>query len=255
MCTLILRLKPESDWPLVLGGNRDELRSRPALPPGRHWREHPGIVAGRDLLAGGSWLGLNDDGVVAVVLNRKGTLGPAPGRLSRGRLVIEALSFGEAGEAVQALERLEPEDYRPFNLVVADRSGAWWLRHAADGAGIVARPVPAGLHLLASTELDDPAHPRVRRWLDRLRRMPELARDPPCWPAWRAVLASREAGGDPLAAMNLDLGDFGTTSSHLLALPREGRPRFLYAAGPPDLAPFEPVPLDPPGEMAYDGGQ
>ena len=243
MCTLILRLKPESDWPLVLAGNRDELRSRPAQPPGRHWPDHPGIVAGRDLLAGGSWLGLNDEGVVAAVLNREGTLGPAPGRSSRGELVLQALAFPRAAEAAAALRRTEPEAYRPFNLVVADRTGAWWLRHAADAGGITARRVPPGLHLLASKELDDPEHPRIRHWLERLRRLPELALDPPHWPAWQAVLASRE-GAEPLAAMNLDLGDFGTTSGHLLALPREGRPQFRYADGPPDRVPFVEVPLD-----------
>ncbi len=244
MCTLILRLRPESDWPLVLAGNRDELRSRPALPPGRHWPEHPGIVAGRDLLAGGSWLGLNDEGVVAVVLNREGTLGPAPGRSSRGELVLRALDFHRAVEAAASLQRVDPEEYRPFNLLVADRSGAWWLRHAADARGIIAREIPPGLHMLTSRELDDPRHPRIRLWLERLRRMPELARDPPDRAAWQAVLASREEDGGPLAAMNLDLGDFGTTSSHLLALPREGRPEFRYADGPPDQVPFEAVPLD-----------
>ena len=55
----------EKNW---LAANRDEMADRPWHPPGRHWPERPQVVAGQDQLAGGSWLGLNDAGVVAAVL-------------------------------------------------------------------------------------------------------------------------------------------------------------------------------------------
>ena len=57
---------------MLIAANRDEMRGRPWSPPGRHWPQRPGIVAGQDREAGGTWLGANDAGVVAAVLNRVG---------------------------------------------------------------------------------------------------------------------------------------------------------------------------------------
>ncbi len=144
MCTLVLLHRPDHDWPLLLAANRDELAGRPARPPGRHWPDRAEVRAGLDELAGGSWLGVNDSGVVAAVLNRTGTLGPADGKRSRGELVLEALDHREAAAAAEALVDLDPRAYRPFNLVIADRDGVFCLRHAGDGAIRVDR-LPPGL--------------------------------------------------------------------------------------------------------------
>ncbi len=84
MCSLIILRRPGHDWPLLLAANRDEMYQRPASPPGRHWDDRPEVVAGLDRTAGGSWLGINDHGLSAAVLNREGSLGPEPGRRSRG---------------------------------------------------------------------------------------------------------------------------------------------------------------------------
>ena len=85
MCTLVILRRPEHRWPVLIGANRDEMIDRPWDPPGRHWPDRPEVVAGLDRLAGGSWLGVNDWGVAAAILNRHGSLGPAPGQRSRGR--------------------------------------------------------------------------------------------------------------------------------------------------------------------------
>src|ERR1700757_2134099 len=101
MCTLAILRRPEHDWPVIIGANRDEMIDRPAEPPGRHWPDRTEVVAGRDLLAGGSWLGLNDWGVAAAVLNRHGALGPAAGLRSRGELGLGALDPADAARAAQ----------------------------------------------------------------------------------------------------------------------------------------------------------
>src|SRR5437764_11706760 len=103
MCTLVILRRPDHHWPVLIGANRDEMIDRPALPPGRHWPDRPEVVAGLDQLAGGAWLGLNDLGVAAAVLNRQGSLGPAPGPRSPGQLVLEALDHADAADAAAAL--------------------------------------------------------------------------------------------------------------------------------------------------------
>jgi len=99
MCTLVILRRPAHEWPLILAANRDEMAGRPWKPPGRHWPDRPEVVGGIDLESGGSWLARNDHGVVAAVLNRVGSLGPAPGKRTRGELVLDALDHADAGAA------------------------------------------------------------------------------------------------------------------------------------------------------------
>lgn len=251
MCTLVVLRRPGASWPLLVGANRDELATRPAAPPARHWPDRPWVVAGLDRLGGGSWLGLSDCGVLAAVMNRTATLGPAAGKRSRGELVLTALDHDRAGVAARALAGLDPRAYRPFNLVVADAGEAWWLRHRGEGP-IEALPIPAGLHLLSATELDDPAHPRIA--YNRPRFLAAAIPRPSVhdWSAWQALLAGTDfppALGRE-AAMVLDYPDgFGTRSSALLALPADPHhpPCWLHAEGRPDRAAFAPVDAGRPG--------
>src|SRR3977135_927512 len=118
MCPLFTRPRPEHDWPVIIGANRDEMIDRPAKPPGRHWADRAEDVAGLELMAGGAWLGINDWGVAAAILNRHGSLGPATGLRSRGELVLEALDHADAVAAAAALSHLDPVPYRTFNLLV-----------------------------------------------------------------------------------------------------------------------------------------
>lgn len=249
MCTLIILRRPGHNWPLLVAANRDELRLRPALAPARHWPDRPEVVAGLDLEADGTWLGVNDHGVVAGVLNRTGTLGPAAGKRSRGELVLEALDHAEAGDAAGALADLNPDAYRPFNLIVADPRAAYWLRHDGSDDEIQVHPLPDGLHMIAATELDDPGHPRIARFLPQFREAAVPSPDRGDWTAWTRLLGNRELlpGQDAADAMNIGRivtadGEFATVSSSLIAVPAypgfDAAPRFLHADGPPDSAPY-----------------
>ena len=248
MCSLIVLHRPYHEWPLLLGGNRDEMRDRPWSPPGRHWEDRPEVVAGLDRVAGGSWFGINDDGVVAVAMNRMGTLGPQAGKRSRGELVLEALDHAEAEQAANALADLETQNYRAFNVFIGDPVSAYWVRHSGAGSAQVHKISP-GLHMLAATDLDDLENPRVRTYLPRFREAPTPDPVAGDWTGWQELLASRwHPEDEPYAGMNLDLPiGFGTVCSQLVAIPRYPRyeppPLFLFAAGPPDRVPFEPVDL------------
>jgi len=246
MCTLVLLRRPGTPWPLLLAANRDEMTGRPWHPPGRWWPDRPELVAGQDLLAGGSWLGCNDFGLVAAVLNRAGSLGPSDRHRSRGELVLEALDHADADQAAEALAALAGPSYRPFNLVIADNRDAFWLRN--DGRRIECRPIPPGLHMLTALDLDDRASPRIAAHLDRFRAAPLPDPDHEDWGEWPALLGARdgeERDGGEEAAMCFSRPDgFATMSSALIALPppgSEARPRFLFAAGPPDRTRFAAV--------------
>jgi uncharacterized protein with NRDE domain len=244
LCTVVVLRRSGHRWPLLLAANRDELMDRPARPPARHWPDRPHVVAGLDLEAGGSWLGLNDDGLLAAVLNRRGTLGREAGKRSRGELVLDALDHAEARLAAVAFTALDPAAWRPFNLIIADAVEAFWLRHAGDGP-IRATPLPEGLSTLDAGELDDPASLR----LGRIRRLFEAASTPDPdagdWRAWQELLADRTSPTDDArdALCIVTDGAYRTRSSSLVALPRwsHERPIWLHAEGLPGEAPFERV--------------
>jgi uncharacterized protein with NRDE domain len=208
------------------------------------------VVAGLDRLGGGSWLGINDSGVTAVVMNREGTLGPARGKRSRGELILEALDHSEAREATQALCDLDPGAYRAFNLFVGDPLSAYWLRNRGIGESVERFGIPPGLHMLSARELDDSEVARIRIYLPRFRDAGTPDPERGAWHTWQSLLASQlypEEDG-PHAAMNVNpTGAFGTVCSHLVAIPRhpgfEKKPVFLFANGPPDDNPFVSIAL------------
>jgi hypothetical protein len=239
MCTVVLLIRPGHRWPLLLAANRDELLDRPWDPPAAYWPAQPGVIAGRDRLGGGTWMGINRQGVVAAVLNRPGSLGPAAGKRSRGELPLLALRHGSASEAAAAVVNLDAGAWRSFNLVLADRDGAAFVRGLGHGHPEVQRLTP-GLHMVTAHDPDDPESPRVARHLPRFRAAP--APEPGDWRAWQAILADRSGpAGEQINVV--PRGGFGTVSSSLLALPGAEPPVWLFAAGPPDQAPFEPVQL------------
>ena len=253
MCTIVISRQSGAAWPVVLGANRDEIAERPWRPPARHWPDRPEVVGGLDDQAGGSWLGLNDTGVVAAVLNRFGTLGGAPGRRSRGELVLEALDHGDAAAAVAALADLNLRAYRPFNLVVADDRDAFWLAHR-DETGrepMEVTPLPDGLSVISAADRNDPVDPRIRAYLPLFEQAARPDPESGDWQAWWALLASREpaCGGAPNSAMCFGgANGFGTRSSAVIALPNRSqtlgiRPVWLFTPGPPDQVSWQPVPL------------
>ncbi len=261
MCTVVILRRPGHPWPLMFAANRDEMLARPWRPPGRHWPDRPEVVAGLDESAGGSWLGLNDHGVLAGVLNRVGSLGPEAGKRSRGELVLEALDHAEASAAATYLSRLDPTAYRAFNLVIADNRDAFWLRNLGEGsvagraeARFEAFELPAGLSMITAHDRNDPASARIRAHLPSFEAAE--APDPKAdkWSSWIKILKSRRVGeGEgPEAAMTIvtDTG-FGTVSSSLIALPGPpkslrtppNQPIWRFAAGRPDQTRYKKVEL------------
>lgn len=193
-------------------------------------------------------MGVNDSGLVCVIMNRAGTLGPDPRKRSRGELVLEGLDHGTARSAATALSALAPTAYRPFNLLVGDAGDCFWVRN--DGDRVTVSPIPPGLHMLTSLELDDEADPRIRHYLPYFHRASEPDVEQGDWRDWEKLLGSRDypPGEARSAAMcfKLDTG-LSTLSSSLIALPGGSRSAntliWRHTLGPPEKGRFAPVDL------------
>ena len=226
----------------MLAANRDERLDRSWTPPAAHWPAQPDVVAARDITAGGTWMGVSQAGVTATVLNRQGTLGPALGKRSRGELPLRALQQRSAARAAAEIAGLDAGFWRGFNMVIADRDGAVFVRGLGQGRPEM-RPLGPGVHMVTAHDPNDLDSPRVARHLHRFRAA--VPASPDDLAGWRAILADRS--GEPGEQINVEpRAGFGTASSSLLALPASGAPIWLFAAGPPDEAPFEPVSLPKP---------
>jgi len=237
VCTVVVSIRSSPDWPLLLAANRDEKLDRPALPPACHWADQPDVLGGLDVLAGGTWLALNRGGVVAAVLNRLGSLGPAPGKRSRGELPLIALRHNSAESAVAALTDLNAGQYRSFNLIVADRGAVFYLRGTGQGR-VYCQIMTPGVHVITARDPDDTGSPRVARALPRF--TAARAPNPPDWCSWPALLADSTPPME--AAINITpFSGFGTVSSSLVALSATGYPSYLFTETAPHLSPFTEV--------------
>lgn len=183
-------------------------------------------------------------GVVAAILNRPGSLGPAAGKRSRGVLPLMAAGQPSARDAAGQIAGLDAGKWRPFNLVVADREEAFFLR--ALGAGQPeCRALPSGISMVTAHDPNDRGSPRIRRHLPRFQAAPPPEPKHGDWAAWEALLADDSIGPAGVAdALHVPpLNGFGTVCSSLLAFGAGGPACWRFRPGSSGLARFRDVPL------------
>ncbi|MFS2032066.1 NRDE family protein [Curtobacterium sp. CT11-45] len=187
MCTVVVRVDPGSEWPVTMLAMRDESPERPWDPPAAWWPERdPSIRGVRDRSAGGAWLAASDGAGLAVVLNRGEPVPSDDGTwTTRGVVPLDAVTGALPGH-----DGTLPTT-RAFNLVRATADGAevtTW-----DGTEVRTTALGPGVHMVTHGEPDDPAAPRIGRWLDAFR-----AVDAPVGPPVRGPfdeLRAADAGG------------------------------------------------------------
>ena len=230
MCIAFFVYRVVPELPLILAANRDELYRRPTRAMD-FWEDRPRLLAGRDLEAGGTWLGLHRNGRLAFVTNYREPGQAKAGAPSRGGLVVDFLeSPGPVEAFIERLKRDAPS-YNGFNLVFGtpDR-----LFHFSNRGQDLLRLEP-GYYGLSNGLLNTP-WPKVTRGLKGLRAIPPVA------PAWThqvlfEILADRTGAPDEkLPSTGVDLavervlspifiqaGDYGTRCGTAVIIDRRGR--------------------------------
>lgn len=243
MCTLILLNRPDHEWPMMIAANRDERVDRAWDAPAAWWTDYPGVIGGRDRSAGGTWMALGAQGVLAAALNRPGSLGPAPGKRSRGELPLMAANAQTAEAAVDAITRLDAGAWRPFNLVVADRQMGFYIEGRGEGRPQAVALAP-GISMVTSHPPNDESHPRTRRHLPRFGAAPAPNPAQGDWRAWEERLADDSHEGDLAATLKVPLhGGYGTVSASLLGFGAMGERLWRFCPAPPGEGVFQPLEL------------
>ena len=157
MCLLVFGYDAHSEYSLVFAGNRDEFYDRPTASAGE-WPEAPHVLGGRDLKAGGTWMGVTRAGHWGVVTNVR-----EPGRYredarSRGTLVERYLREEPSPRAYLEQVEAEAAAYNGFNLLLGTPTTLYYYSNRVSGI----RPVSPGIHGLSNDRLDTP-WPKVTR--------------------------------------------------------------------------------------------
>lgn len=231
MCTVVALLGLLPGYPLVLAANRDEFTARRSLPPHR-WRPEPGgpaIFAGRDELKGGTWLGINQHGLLAGIVNR--TTGQRdPEKVSRGSLVLRCLRE----KTLEGIERLlteeDPSRYNPFTLFSYAGGRALMATNHPSGA---IWSLEAGIHIITNCDPLDREDSKktylLKAYLSSLPGEPGAIRN-------RLVSLCKDHDEPPAfpfpACVHLD--GYGTVSSAIVWMAdRSEKSTFEYCEGPP----------------------
>lgn len=160
MCLIVFDYQPHDSTRLRLVANRDEFHDRPSAPL-HAWDDHPGIVGGRDLQAGGTWLAVHRRGRFAALTNvRDPRLIMPVDTPSRGHLVHDALTCQHLPTWLDMLAEGRAIDYAGFNLLAGDGQDLWHLHRGRNSVHL--ERVTPGVHAVSNADLDTP-WPKVER--------------------------------------------------------------------------------------------
>jgi len=157
MCLILLATKVHPDWPLVIAANRDEWRDRGAQEA-HWWWDAPALLAGRDLRAGGTWMGITRAGRIAAITNFRDPADRRTTAPSRGQLVTECLLGALQPDDYLATLAMRAADFNAFNLIAGDADGLWIFSSRERGV----HKIPPGVHGLSNHVLNEP-WPKVSR--------------------------------------------------------------------------------------------
>jgi uncharacterized protein with NRDE domain len=242
MCLAVVGLDAHPRYALVVAANRDEFHARDAAPAA--WGDAPpfaGILAGRDLAAGGTWLGVRRDGRWALVTNVRQGGSRDTAKASRGELVPRILGADAAPGTALASVAMTGERYNGFNLLAGTARGAAWMSNRSAQCQALA----AGVHGLSNAFLDTP-WPKLVRTLARLRAWNDAGSDDVA-PLFAALADRAQAPDDELPATGVPrewervlsaafiVGEaYGTRCSTVLTIDRAGQARFCERTFAPD---------------------
>jgi uncharacterized protein with NRDE domain len=152
MCLIVFAWKQSADTPLLLAANRDEFYARPALAAS-WWEEAPHVYAGKDLEAGGTWMGINKQGRFAAITNIRNGEGKKIGAPSRGKIVADFLRDDISASSYLIALEAEAKYYAGFNLIIGDANDMFWFSNAQQH---VAQRLQPGVYGLSNASLDTP---------------------------------------------------------------------------------------------------
>jgi uncharacterized protein with NRDE domain len=231
MCTVVVFWQSHPVAPLVIAQCRDEVLDR-AAGDVEKWPN--GIVAGRDLVAGGTWFAIGER-VTCALTNRRDERGPRRGRASRGELVVEAALASDAGAVERVMRGEDGPSYGPFSLLAVDDARMIYAENSAAGDAMLVRAVEPGVHVLGNFGLDNEGDVVVRTVGAAARALVAVTDEERLALELRALLGKH---GEGWPCVHLQFGDvgYGTRSAGVLMRRARGSRLWVHPAAPHDAS-------------------
>ena len=246
MCTLIISKNSNKHWPIMIASTRDEEISRSFLAPARHWKDYPQIFAGYDKKKRGSWLGINDKGLLVAILNRTNNKEKII-KTSRGQIVIEALKQKNSIEALKIIENIDAYKWKPFNAIVADYNNAYWIKNGSKNR-LQISIIPDGVSMIDSNNLNDEKSKRYVQYYEYFCNSIPKGPNKNYWKKWVKIMSMKSKNRkNPLLGITIDPSNnnFGTVCSSLIAIPNpkitKEKPHWYYCDGAPKFEKFKNI--------------
>jgi len=232
MCILFIALNQHPEYPLIVCANRDELHHRPT-EPAHFWQPDKELLAGKDLEAGGSWLGINKQGDFSALTNLRDPMKQKSNMRSRGELIVKALKRHEP--LTVSWLREHSENYNPFNLVFGHAKELYCFNSAEKELTLLT----SGFHSISNGALDD-IWPKMARGTQALERLISESAQPDI-EALVNIMKDETRASDIdlpqtgigvewerlLSAIFIRHEEYGTRSTSIILQDHQGKTRFI----------------------------
>ena len=234
MCLILLAFQSHPVYKLIIAANRDEFYERPTAPAA-FWEDEPGLLAGRDLRAGGTWLGITAKGRIAAITNYRDPSSIKSDAPSRGSLVTDFLKGQQSPVDYLDGIRNDKHEYNGFNLIVGEKNSLHWYSNRGEGV----RDLSTGIYGISNRLLDTP-WPKVSQGKKMMGTLLSKVKNP-APDVLFSMLADRSIPDDKklpdtgvglewermLSPIFITSPDYGTRSSTLLFIDHYDRVTFI----------------------------
>lgn len=235
MCVIFFAYKQHPRYELIVASNRDESYDRPSLPA-HFWEDRPRLLAGRDVVQGGTWLGVTQNGRFAALTNHRQGMAEEPAKRSRGELVVNFLMSNDRPDVYVAKTRVQKDEYNGFHLLVYDRRELYYYSAPDDRKERLA----PGVYGLSNASLGA-SWPKTIKGRRRLKEILEEDASRVSFQKLFELLADRERADDAelpdtgvgleyerlLSSLFIHSENYGTRASTVLTIDRDGQAEFL----------------------------
>lgn len=223
MCILFIAVEQHPDYPLIVAANRDEFHRRPTAQS-KFWDDYPNLLGGRDLEAGGTWMGITKNGRLAALTNVRDPLNVMDKAISRGHLVTQFLVNQDTQAEYLAKLRTSQHEYNGYNLIYGKWNDLWVYNNHADKL----TKLTPGVYGLSNAELNSP-WPKINQGVSKLKQHCQQATIPNTDKLFEILLDQTQAKDELLPKTGVSLQwerklssifiqsqDYGTRSATLL---------------------------------------
>ena len=255
MCTSIILYRKDHEWPLIIGSNRDEKLDRKSKFPDRHWiKKYPQIIGGFDDKQQGTWLGINDNQIIAIIHNRMLDKENKFGIQSRGKIILNLLNYENIDGAIEYLHNLNQKSYKGFNIFVGSKNLCFWGKHSSADKKIEITEIKEGLSILTDKDLNDQNDKKGNFYLKKFSQVPIPDPTNNNWLSWELILSMNTLDNQKFPheaiCFNDKKNNYGTRSSTLIAIPYhyrlnniKSRVVFKATEDSPNKSPYKNVEL------------